>query len=552
MAAVDELKFKVSADVAGAVNGLKQVDNQLTKTAGTVKKSGKNFTEFGRVIQDLPFGFQGIQNNLTQVIPSVGGLGLAFSGLVAAMTFSQVGFGAWTRMFGLASKESEELKQRLEDLLVPVSQLKDGLVAGAEAELAQVQVLARVVTDQTETYKRRNAALNELKDINKSYFGDLTLEESKLGAVKKAVDEYTQAIIQQSVIKSFGDEIGKVAVELSRQEKAFSKLGAAARQAKKDREGKNGDDYFFQSIEINDATSAYNKQAKVVGQLRNQMGELRKAIADAVGISLDLKPLDTDTPKKVKEVKEKVDKLIKDNFRSFIAPEFGIPLRFTVELAQLKAQMDVFDTASKKILKEKLEAKGPIPLRVNIVPDVKVPELSDLQKSLESAVTNIAVGAFSGIGEALAAAVSGDNIGGAFQNLFNVIGSAIQDLGRSMIAFSSLMRTIQAAIRGLDPTGGIIAGVALVALGGIMKNFKPKGFATGGVIPPGFPNDSYYARLTSGERVLTPSQNKEWEGRNLGRAATMAFPDYLPVFRMTANEWMLMYERFNKSAGRTN
>jgi len=36
-------------------------------------------------------------------------------------------------------------------------------------------------------------------------------------------------------------------------------------------------------------------------------------------------------------------------------------------------------------------------------------------------------------------------------------------------------------------------------------------FSKGGVIPPGFPNDSFVAGVTSGERVLTPKQNEMFE-----------------------------------------
>jgi len=45
-----------------------------------------------------------------------------------------------------------------------------------------------------------------------------------------------------------------------------------------------------------------------------------------------------------------------------------------------------------------------------------------------------------------------------------------------------------------------------------------KGFAKGGVVPPGYPNDTYPALLSSGEVVFTPSQLRmltgamDWSG----------------------------------------
>jgi hypothetical protein len=54
-------------------------------------------------------------------------------------------------------------------------------------------------------------------------------------------------------------------------------------------------------------------------------------------------------------------------------------------------------------------------------------------------------------------------------------------------------------------------------ISGTIKSIGKKlGFATGGVIPNGFPNDSYPALLSSGERVLTPSQNRMYERGEAG------------------------------------
>lgn len=53
--------------------------------------------------------------------------------------------------------------------------------------------------------------------------------------------------------------------------------------------------------------------------------------------------------------------------------------------------------------------------------------------------------------------------------------------------------------------GGIVGGPVGSVVGAIGGAF---GFSKGGEIPGGFPNDSFPARLTSGERVLTPSENK--------------------------------------------
>lgn len=53
--------------------------------------------------------------------------------------------------------------------------------------------------------------------------------------------------------------------------------------------------------------------------------------------------------------------------------------------------------------------------------------------------------------------------------------------------------------------GGGILGSIKGALGGLGKVF---GFADGGIVPPGFNNDSFPARLTSGERIVSAGENE--------------------------------------------
>src|SRR6478735_5847807 len=100
MSAGAEMEIKIGAEVGGAVNGLKQVQAQLVKTEQTAtkvtQKTSTNFTGLNRVIQDLPFGFIAISNNLEQLLPAAGALGLAFSAIVSAVTFASTGFRNWT------------------------------------------------------------------------------------------------------------------------------------------------------------------------------------------------------------------------------------------------------------------------------------------------------------------------------------------------------------------------------------------------------------------------------------------------------------------------
>src|SRR6478609_1463522 len=112
-----EMDIIIGADVSSAVNGLKQVNAQLVKTEQTAtkvtQKTSTNFTGLSRVIQDLPFGFIAISNNLEQLLPAAGALGLAFSAVVSAISFAQIGFRNWTGRSKEAKEATDEFAKSL-------------------------------------------------------------------------------------------------------------------------------------------------------------------------------------------------------------------------------------------------------------------------------------------------------------------------------------------------------------------------------------------------------------------------------------------------------
>ena len=118
---------QTSRRVSSSVNTMAQSFNR----AGTsLKKSKTDFTNLSRVIQDLPFGFIGISNNLTQLIPGVGALGLVFSGLVAAITFSSTGLRNW-------GVSSEEAKKKADDNARAQEEMKQAFDSAAASVVSQ-------------------------------------------------------------------------------------------------------------------------------------------------------------------------------------------------------------------------------------------------------------------------------------------------------------------------------------------------------------------------------------------------------------------------------
>lgn len=145
---------------------------------------------------------------------------------------------------------------------------------------------------------------------------------------------------------------------------------------------------------------------------------------------------------------------------------------------------------------ERLTKNNPILIRAN----AKI-ELTPDQKALEVALENIKQiikdafnDSIANIGEVIGTALSGGDIGKAFQQFGNIIGSAVQAIGKQLIALGTAALLAKNALKTLfaNPAVEIAAGVALVAVGAALKNILGggiKGFAGGGYTGAGGRND---------------------------------------------------------------
>jgi hypothetical protein len=108
MAVEESIKIKIQANaeefkiVAGIINtelgklgknfeilegNIKQTSNAMKGFDGSSKKFNKGIMSISLILQDLPYGFRGIQNNIPALVQGFGVLYLAISAVTAAMTY---------------------------------------------------------------------------------------------------------------------------------------------------------------------------------------------------------------------------------------------------------------------------------------------------------------------------------------------------------------------------------------------------------------------------------------------------------------------------------
>lgn len=491
MASTQELNLKINGDTLGAVNSLKALEAELvrlqklakdpslsfdqlktlsssiSKTKGeiaglnsVVGKSTKDFSGWTRVIQDAPFGFIAISNNLTQLIPAAGAAGLAFSGLVAAISFAQVGFQNWVRGGEEGKKMSEELAEAIKEI-------------GRAADLA------------SEDIDKFKSSLDFAKEI-----GSLEAQISNFGKIGSGNIEILQ--LEDRLNSKL---IDRVALQKKLLEESQAELNVREARA---------------AVGSEESTAIKAEQQKILSQLIDfnfKDGELR---GNHERFILQIKLAGLQNQKQIDEAAKKqgeqrlrdLEKQLKAEqdfeLRRMQAREASISGGGTilvpqmVELAKLKAKNNPSETLGQQIMNEVLPKK--LEPRINVAPVLNF-DLTDAEKQafafagqLQGILTNAVSGGLIGIGEAIgtALATGQDPIKAAFTGIIGMMADLISQMGKALIEYGVINSAIQKIVAGgivIPGAVAIAAGLAAVTAGALLKNsFKPKGFAEGGLV----------------------------------------------------------------------
>lgn len=243
--ALDALKNRMSE--FNKINSLTQ--DKFKTLPSTINQATFTLNNFNRVVQDAPFGIRGIANNIDPLVESfiklrqqtgstrgaLGGLVTALTGpagilfAVSSVTSFLVAFG--DQIFNpigesarKQKKDLEEFKELLASITGTTEQRGSVFAAGATTDITKVQALVNVVKASTTSDKQKAAALEQLKNINESYFGDITLTSEGLKLLSQRQNEFVAAIQNKQVIQGFGEEINKVSPKIAELDNQIAEL----------------------------------------------------------------------------------------------------------------------------------------------------------------------------------------------------------------------------------------------------------------------------------------------------------------------------------------
>jgi hypothetical protein len=260
-----DLKFtkKSVDDLAASMNQLATAQTKTAQSSAAMgnqlKKTNMQWTSLALVIQDLPYGFRGIQNNLPALVggfaAATGPIYLAFSALIAITTayekeIAQLIYGI--DAFSIANKKMNE------ELATSIGQ--------AKSQIAADQSLLKIINDTTKSTNERERALASLK---KEYEGNIELQKLDIQDGDKLAlvyDKISNALIRRAKATAYAALIAEEETKIfklqnQQGEEVVKNLGFMGTVYGLATGGMLG----FNSAS-NIVTSAFSKQAKEIKQ----------------------------------------------------------------------------------------------------------------------------------------------------------------------------------------------------------------------------------------------------------------------------------------------
>lgn len=560
----------------------------LNKTTPGFNQASQSLTNLSRIAQDAPFGFIGIQNNLNPLIESFGrlkqetgssaaafksllaglagpaGVGLALGVVTGLVTVAVQKYGSLGNAINALFGDYDALAQANNDLSKSFAEAT-GKAAGEQAAITSLVGIAR---NEALSREARNEAINKLNKEYDEFLPKLTLENINTQAVTDSVNKLNEALLRQAKIKGVQDLISK---EFERLTKVMTDLGESSGFLdilKASFTGLGGPIKTGTDLVEN----ALDSQAKAADEAKKRIALFNGVLNELLTTEAKEGTLFTETQKKGTDaLKERIEQLKK------LQAVAGLTTSQLVELAQLEIQLVQRDQAKLGFSKSDVQSavdeiirrtfpddfKMTVAANIDVVPTTEKPDVSkalgldkineadfdaamqrirdqaaasarrtldglNLGEAFAQRLTEGFVEGLAGIGDALGQALNGGGIGNAFataaQGMLNILGGALQEIGKQIIITSQLVIALKKALSTLfaNPVAALGVGLGLVALGGLLKNikFNLPAFADGGITSG--PSSGFPAILHPNEAIIPLNKLPDIVGRLRSNEPDMA------------------------------
>lgn len=550
--------------------------NQSINTSGnSIKKNNQQWTNLALVVQDLPYGFRGIQNNLPALMGGfakmTGPLYLAGSALIAFFAAYEMGlFDALTatNQFAEANKKA---------------------IQSVSKEATEIALLVGQYKNSNSTAAERKEIIEDLNRINPQYFGNLNKEKTSIDTLNSAYLAYVNNLGNVIKAKKLEEELTKkiekrlqfeyeAGIDLLKSGYRNPELINQQNKALKTHNQMLQDEATLaeritslSKVVIPTKTKAGKKGKDPILEAQIQEGKDIMYIADK--FTKEFEDNEEEARKQREKNEEKAGKILISNRenindaltainKKFIKDDLDIIDANTknalkANKGRYRAQLDIIRAAGVELQKERQKA---LELGADVAPiDKALQQNSDqltaygdrwkqtadvinnaIESMIESGITQFA--------ENIGKAFAGEKVD-LFDGFLTIIAEGFKVIGKALVAYGVAMEAFKEAFT--NPYAAIAAGIALVAIGSFIgakvgqmaaggKGDNAKKFANGGIVSgPTYGLMGEYPGASSNPEVVAPLDKlKDMIGANGGGTLQT---------RISGNDLLILMNKANRN-----
>lgn len=511
-------------------------------------------TNLGRVAQDAPFGFIGIQNNLNPLLESfqrlraeTGSNGAAFralgqslmgpAGIGIALSVVTSAITLYTQYQQRANKTLNDAKKNASEYIDTLEGVEGAMLRGtqnAAKEIAELNVLFNLYKNANIPLNKRKEAYKEIQDQYPAYFANIKFERNLTEKTNDAYLALTQSILATARARALSEKVGQNAIK---EEETLNKIRNTEDAIRKSRQGdtslaaalggsKETQDLLEQQFALQKEFNNLKQQdLRLEKEITNQVSTQNASIKDGFGkvggvetdkVTVKPKAIDLELPedgsKVLADLYEKISDINAPGTLTVKAPD-KLKVDGKVQPIDL-GQLFEFDsgTLDKAIQNLKLQQKLNdivIGAEQEIIKLTSLPSLVGLTADALGQSFEAMGAAISEGGNVLVAA--GAVIQKTFADLLSALGKQFITMGAAKVAAGILATPFGGKL--IADGAGLIALGAGLSLGGGIVGSAGKGkpssgvtaFANGGIISgPTLGLMGEYAGAKSDPEVVAP------------------------------------------------
>ncbi|WP_152267021.1 hypothetical protein [Agriterribacter humi] len=495
-------------DFTQKIKGIKKPTNDATRS----------LVDLSRIAQDAPFGFIGIANNINPALESFqrlktesgstgkalkslvlglagpAGIGVAFSVISSALVVAVQKYGSVSNAIKALTGDLSAAQRVLNDFN------KAFATSGgnALAEKSNLESLVSIARNAALSTEARKNAIEEINNKYPLYLKNLNLETLNTNETSIAIGKQIKLLDLRAKQEAISTVLKKKYVELIENEtkSVDEQLGVWDQIVVTAKKQFNISDGLVDAAVR--GTKNYKKQNdelnRGVGILKKQQDAVNTAIAEIGGFTVQ--------PDKTKRAASEAAKQIEKAFK-LIAPEIEIPVSFGGKQIFSESVKEMYDAFKnfKTYFEQKDDLKIEVPLTIDkskpIIPPEHIQQAITQMQAMQSELDAMALFVGGPLSETFAGLFRTIATDGKLS--MKQVGQAAKQLVTDLIAAAVKAAVLAVIFKAFGGKAGAVG-----SFGSLFKGLLTGGskMATGGIVPPGFENDTFPARLSSREAVI--------------------------------------------------